>query len=138
MKNYYFIAGILFIVFSCATKKAANFDKTVSTTDTIRISNEDLEYEVIIIDAGFNGWLATYGKNRNFYTQNYMKQRNIIWVTQWNQNVITGRQAELFLMSIDYDYSIDYGFEVDYLLYNYLTYFQLTNNIQLGGFKARL
>jgi hypothetical protein len=67
-----------------------------------------------------------------------MEQRNQMWVMQWNQNVMTGQQRNLFEMTINYDPNIDYGYEVNYLLFNYLTYFQLTNNIQLGGFSARL
>jgi len=138
MKKYYFIAVILFIVFSCASKKAANFDKTLSNSDTIRIANDALEYEVLIIDVGFSGWLAGYARPRNFYNQNYMEQRNLIWINQWNQNVVSGRSRELFEMTINFDSNIDYGYEVNYLIFNYLTYFQITNNIQLGGFKARL
>lgn len=138
MKKYYLIAIILFFVIACGTKKTSTFDKTTVKNDTIRIANDALEYEVIIIDAGFNSWLASYGKPRNFYTQNYMEQRNRTWVSQWNQNVISGPRRDLFEMNINYDFNTDYGYEVNYLLYNYLTYFQLTNNIQLGGFRARL
>jgi len=41
-------------------------------------------------------------------------------------------------MSIDYQNNIDYGYEVNYMLFNYLSYFQLTNNIRLGGFAPRI
>lgn len=138
MKKYYIIVVALFLAIACGIKKSTTFDTTISKSDTIRIANDELEYEVIIIDPGFNSWLATYAKSRNYYTQNYMEQRNRIWVNQWNQNVISGPRRDLFEMSINYDTNTDYGYEVNYLLYNYLTYFQLTNNIQLGGFKARL
>ena len=67
-----------------------------------------------------------------------MADRNQSWVMQWNQNVVSGIRKDLFEMSINYNNSTDYGYEVNYLLYNYLTYFQLTNNIQLGGYSARL
>lgn len=138
MKKYYLIAIILFFVVACGTKKATTFDKSTSKNDTIRIANDALEYEVLIIDAGFNSWLASYAKPRNFYTQNYMEKRNRTWISQWNQNVISGPRRDLFEMTINYDNNTDYGYEVNYLIYNYLTYFQLTNNIQLGGFSARL
>lgn len=138
MKKYYIIAITLFLLVSCGTTKNATYNKKSVKNDTIRIANDELQYEVIIIDAGFNGWLATYAKPRNYYTQNYMEQRNRVWVSQWNQNVIAGPRKDLFEMTIDYNTTTDYGYEVNYLLYNYLTYFQLTNNIQLGGFNARL
>ncbi|CAM4070962.1 DUF6146 domain-containing protein [Flavobacterium antarcticum] len=138
MKKHFVIIVALFFAVACGTKKTTTFDTGTSKNDTIRIANDELEYEVIIIDAGFNGWLASYAKPRNYYTQNYMEQRNRLWVNQWNQNVISGPRRDLFEMTINYQSNIDYGYEVNYLLYNYLTYFQLTNNIQLGGFKARL
>lgn len=138
MKKYYIIIVSLFLVVSCGTTKSTTLNKNNGKNDTIRIANDELEYEVIIIDAGFTGWLATYAKPRNYYTQTYMEQRNRVWVSQWNQNVISGPRKDLFEMTIDFDNRTDYGYEVNYLLYNYLTYFQLTNNIQLGGFNARL
>lgn len=138
MKKYFVIIVALFFAVACGTKKTTTFDSNTSKNDTIRIANDELEYEVIIIDAGFNGWLASYAKPRNYNSQSYMEQRNRLWVNQWNQNVISGPRRDLFEMTINYQSNIDYGYEVNYLLYNYLTYFQLTNNIQLGGFKARL
>ena len=138
MKKQYIILIALFVVLACGTQKNTGFDKATAVNDTIRIANAKLEYEVIIIDPGFSSWLAGYAKPRNYYGQNYMEQRNRIWVTQWNQNVSSGTKPNLFEMSINFDTNTDYGYEVNYLLYNYLTYFQLTNNIQLGGFRARL
>lgn len=138
MKKYYIISIALFLVLACGTQKTDSFDKKTAFNDTIRIANPKLEYEVIIIDSGFSGWLAGYAKPRNYYSQNYMEQRNRIWITQWNQNVSSGIKRNLFEMSINFNTNTDYGYEVNYLLYNYLTYFQLTNNIQLGGFRARL
>ena len=137
MKKYFILVFGLILLFSCGTKKTS-VDRSTSKNDTIRIANDELEYEVIIIDPGFNGWLPSYARPRNYYTQNFMEQRNQVWVNQWNQNVNSGQRPDLFEMSINYDPNTDYGYEVNYLLFNYLTYFQLTNNIQLGGFSARL
>lgn len=138
MKKQYLIIIALFIIVSCVTKKNAAFDSNNANNDTVRIANDALEYEVLIIDPGFNGWLVSYAKPRNYHSQHYMEQRNRVWITQWNQNAISGQRRELFEMTINYDNTIDYGYEVNYLIYNYLTYFQITNNIQLGGFSARL
>jgi hypothetical protein len=41
-------------------------------------------------------------------------------------------------MQLNYQSNIDYGYEENYMLYNYLTYFQLTNKQQLGSFPARI
>lgn len=141
MKNLIYIGVILSVIFGCTgTKNTANktfkqTDKAVQN-DTIRIANEELEYEVIIIDPGFNSWFYSYAKPRDFYSQQYLEARNRVWVTEWNTRANQGKR--LFDMSIDYQNNINYGYEVNYMLYNYLTYFQLTNNIKLGGFVPRI
>lgn len=143
MKNLFYTIFLLTTVISCSTTKnnssvAANKNIKTTANDTVRIANDELEYEIIIIDPGFNSWLASTAKPRNYYSQSYMESRNQVWVNQWNQNVISNRLPNLFEMRINYDNNINYGYEVNYLLFNYLTFFQITNNIQLGGFTARI
>lgn len=144
MKNYIPIAIVLFtvIVFGCksTTKPMAqnNIDKPLS--DTVRIVNKALEYEVTIIDPGFNSWLQSTARPRGFYTQSHLESRNIPWIIEWNNRARspkTNRDRELFLMEVNYQNGIDYGYEVNYLIYNYLVYFQIKNNIRLGGFTPR-
>ena len=143
MKNFISFIIVALVILSCSSiKNTSPKDKgSASTTknDTIRIANDELEYEVIIIDPGFSSWLASRARPRNYYSQDYMEARNRTWVTNWNINVNSNnRNRDLFEMSINYDNTIDYGYEVNYLLFNYLTYFQITNNIQLGGFSPRI
>jgi hypothetical protein len=62
MKNYIYIAGIILAVITCTSSKSiiSKSDQAISTqNDTIRIANDELEYEVIIIDPGFNTWLVS-------------------------------------------------------------------------------
>ena len=108
------------------------------TSDTIRIANDSLEYEVIIIDSGFNSWLYGNAKPRGFYSESYLENRNQIYVTEWNNRVMQPqRYNNLYEMQINYDRNIHYGYEVNYLIYNYMIYFQITNKQQLGGFVPR-
>jgi len=141
MKNLVF-AGILLWIVSCTSTKPpmSSSEGNAAVSDTVRIANEELQYEVIIIDGGFNTWLATNARPRNYYSQPYLENRNRTWVIEWNNRVRfpRGREVNLFQMPIDYQNGIDYGYEVNYLLYNYLTYFQITNNIALGGFTPRI
>ncbi|MBD3581492.1 hypothetical protein HC229_03155 [Flavobacterium sp. D33] len=111
-----------------------------SKSDTIRIANDSLEYEILIIDPGFNSWMLTNGRDRGFYSQSYLEGRNIPWVTEWNIRARSPRnfQGDLYTMEIDYRPGINYGYEVNYLLFNYLTYFQLTKDQRLGGPIPRL
>ena len=134
-------AAVLLMVIACNTQKsipttADNTNKAVS--DTVRIANDELEYEVIIIDAGFSSWMLTNARPRGHYTQGYMEMRNRTWVNEWNNRTRNPRYANIFQMPIDYQSSINYGYEVNYLLFNYLTYFQIKNNIKLGGYVPRI
>lgn len=116
------------------TGKAKNEIAGTHANDTVRIANDSLEYEVIIIDPGFNSWLLGRAKPRGYYGEPYLKNKNLFWVNEWNVRVSNPqRYGDLYQLRIDYDPRIDYGYEVNYLLYNYLVYFQITNNQKLGG-----
>jgi len=140
------IVVIFFAIFSvlmaCNSSKAQKTfeDKPKLESDTIRISNEEIEYDVIIIDGGFTSWFNSYARPRNYYTQSYLEARNRIWVLEWNRRAMLPSQynPNLYEMTINYQAGTDYGFEVNYMIYNYLVYFQLTNKQQLGGFVPRI
>ncbi len=142
MKTLLPVIAILLSVIACkAPASRTVVDRSnAPVTDTVRIANDELQYEVIIIDPGFNTWLTMNARPRNFYSQQYMEVRNIAWVQEWNNRFRIGgaRNNELFSMPIDYQAGIDYGYEVNYLIFNYLTYFQIKNNVRLGGFVPRI
>lgn len=131
---------ILITALGCSTsnmqEKKFSKPENLTTNDTVKIANEELEYEVIIIDPGFNSWYLSYARPRNYYSQNYLEARNRDWVIGWNNLFMRG--SRIIDMSIDYQNNTNYGYEVNYLIYNYLTYFQLTNKIKLGGFVPRI
>ncbi len=142
MKAYISILTIVFIsLLSCnSSKETITNEKPHLQSDTIRIANDEIEYEVIIIDGGFTSWFNSRAKPRSYYTQSFLEARNQFWVLEWNRraNLPTVYNSNLYEMPINYETTIDYGFEVNYMIYNYLTYFQLTNKQQLGGFPARI
>jgi len=141
MKTYMItILASLAISYSC--KSQTTISETVKTdetdvataNDTVRIANEELEYEIVIIDPGFNTWLASRAQPRGYYSQTHLETKNKFWVVEWNIRARQPQQyGDMYLMEIDYRPEIDYGYEVNYMLYNYLVYFQLTNNQRLGG-----
>lgn len=139
-KNALFILFFIVIIVACSSKKTitTSAETTAISGDTLRIANEKLEYEVIIIDAGFNSWFVRFARPREFYQQSFLETRNRFWILEYNRRVNNLQyNRELYEMNINYESNIDYGFEVNYLLYNYLLYFQLTNKQQLGGYVAR-
>lgn len=143
MKNLLFIALFLVLLISCTTTKSgvsANATAASKTSDTVRIANDSLEYEVIIIDPGFKSWLNSQAKPRGFYTEDYLEGRNRIYVAEWNNRALQPQRfnPNLYEMQINYNYNIHYGYEVNYLIYNYFIYFQITYKQQLAGFVPRL
>jgi hypothetical protein len=142
MKSIIFFLLSLFLLTYCASPNSRPLSQQKEssiTGDTIKIANEELEYEVIIIDAGFNSWFLTQARPRNFYSQSYLESRNRAWVMEYNLRTMQPQRfsPNLYLMSIDYQSNIDYGYEVNYMLFNYLVYFQQVNNQPLGMFMAR-
>lgn len=108
--------------------------------DTIEIKSDKTEYEIIIIEPGFNTWLASIARPEGYYEQNYLENRNRILVLEWNQRVLQPLRyrPNLYEMQINYEPNIDYGYEVNYKLYNYFVYFQRKYNQRLGPFLPRI
>ncbi|SFN68339.1 hypothetical protein SAMN04487989_102414 [Bizionia echini] len=128
MKLPWSILITLCLFASCKTPESVSQNSETQVTenqDTIKLVNDELEYEVIIIEAGFDSWMARRAKPKNFYTQSFLEARNIQYVTEWNNRVVSSRyNNNLYEMSINYQQGIDYGFEVNYLLYHYFVFFE--------------
>ncbi|MFT6748604.1 MAG: hypothetical protein ACI9XR_000986 [Flavobacterium sp.] len=146
MKKSIYVFLLLICLVACSTQnqitttseeKSANIPNKIS--DTVRIANDKLEYEVIIYEPGFGAWLATRARPRNFYSESYLKGRNRIWVAEWNNRTLQPLRFDpnLYEMQINYEYQTDYGYEVNYMIYNYLIFFQQTYKQSLGGFVPR-
>lgn len=137
----------IYMASSCGTTKEAIvvseeekqvFDRQVA--DTVAIANEDVAYEIIIFEPGFNFWLQSIAKPKGYYSQSFLENRNQILVINWNQRVLQPLRygADLYQLQIDYNPSIDYGYEVNYKLYNYFVYFQRKYNQRLGPWLPRV
>lgn len=143
MKNFILLGLLLAFMIGCSSSKNGTIvsknESTASVSDTIRIANSDLEYEVIIIDPGFSSWLVSHSKPIGYYSESYLESRNRIYIREWNNRVLQPFQynPNLYEMQINYDNNIHYGYEVNYLIYNYMQYFQITNKQQLTGFVPR-
>jgi hypothetical protein len=142
MKTYIFtISFLLLFIFSCKTSNGVilndNNDSKINS-DTIRIANDALEYEIIIIDGGFTSWFNTFARPRGFYSQSYLEVRNRFWVIEYNNRANNPTvYSNIYEWPINYTSNVDYGYDVNYMLYNYLVYFQLQHKQNLGGYSPR-
>lgn len=139
MKKLLFIGLVLAFVIGCTSTKNTVASNSTKVSDTLRIANDDLEYEVIIIEPGFNSWLASTARPRGYYSESYMESRNRIYVQEWNSRAMQPQRfdSNLYEMQINYERNIHYGYEVNYLIYNYFIYFQMHYKQQLSGFVPR-
>lgn len=130
MKNIFLFLTIVILIFACNSSKDIAKIKSQTTQikagDTIKISGDNLEYDVIIIEPGFSSYLFSTAKPKGFYTQNYMKNKNIRYVQEWNRRVLMPSRynSDLYEMDINYRQDIDYGYDVNYKIFNYFIYFQ--------------
>ena len=118
---YLIIIGI--VVSSCSTISKTSSEKELPE-GAVRIANEELEYEIIIIDNGFDIYLQTIAKPANFYSQDYYETKNYRYVVEWNIRAEQPMRynSNIYENRIDYKSTIDYGLDVNYKLYNYFKF----------------
>jgi len=117
----YLIMG-MFIIGCSTTSKTT---KSESLPDgAVRIANEELEYEIIIIDIGFETYLISIAKPASYYSQEYYENWNRRYVIEWNIRAQDPFRfdSSIYENQIDYQPHIDYGLDVNYKLYNYFKF----------------
>jgi hypothetical protein len=133
--NYLSVLVVIVVISSCgsnrSTSTTTNDSNTVSN-DTVRIANDSLKYEIIIIEPGFNSWLVTQPP-RGYRSKSSMDISNDFAVTTYNLRANNPLQynVNLYPLRIDYDRDVDYGYEVTFLLFNYFKFFEQRYNQRL-------
>ncbi|QTE23881.1 DUF6146 family protein [Polaribacter cellanae] len=129
---------LLLTIFSCCFWACGS--SPIKKQDTqeeqpVVIANDSLEYEIIIIDPGFNLFLNSVAQPEGFYTQQYLEARNRVWVTTWNIRAQNPSRFNnnIYENIIDYQPNINYGYEVNYKLFNYFLFAQRKYKMNLGG-----
>lgn len=133
MKNLLFVLVLGLIIYSCGSSRDRDFNQNASTAisnDTIRIANDSLEYEIIIIEPGFSLFINSIARPRGYHSQSYLENKNRFLVQEYNTRVSNPFRynPNLYLQQINYEPNIDYGYEVNYLLYNYFVFFSTEYN----------
>ena len=92
--------------------------------EVVVIANDSLEYEIIIMDQGFQTYLNSIAKPMWYYSESYYIIKNKFYVTEWNIRVREPYryQPAIYEQRIDYDPNANYGMEVNYKLYNYFKF----------------
>lgn len=102
--------------------------------DTLVVAEDSLEYELIVIDPGFEVWLINK-PSIWYHTNDYYRSRNNLYVSEWNHRYMNPLYyGDIYESYIDYSQDIDYGVELNYKLYYYFKYFEETNHVKLLPF----
>ncbi len=128
MKKSVFIILALLFLFHIDGLAQSKSEKYKTKSDTISV--DSLEYRLIVLDPGFETWLATQ-KPESFYSKDYYEQKNRLYVAEWNYRYMTLRNDGLYDSYIDYHPNVDYGLDLNYKLYYYFRYFEEKNHVRL-------
>lgn len=119
------IFTIFFALISCRSSYTSMEDKPKGSN--IVESKNGEEYELIIIDPGFDQWFATNKRPVSFHELSYYENQNQRYAQAWNQKVsqqgLYGPNYP-FENRIDYDPTKSYGLELNYKLYYYFKYIE--------------
>jgi len=130
MKKTVFIILVILVAIQTEgfSQKKRERERERIKADTVSV--DSLEYRLIIMDPGFETWLATKPE-KDFYSNEYYAQKNRFYVTEWNQRYVNSRYKGLYDTYIDYNLNTDYGLDINYKLYYYFKYFEETNHVKL-------
>jgi len=127
-----------FLIIGCGTQnKAVTAVDGMEKEEPVRIANDSLEYEVIIIDIGFTNYLNTVAFPMDFYSESFLETRNRFYVIEWNNRARNATQFDpnVYENVINYQPNINYGLEVNYKLFWYFQFAQRKYNMRLSNFR---
>lgn len=123
MSKIIIIILAVFAIGGCAPKVTSN--KDVPKGENIVINGEDdEEYDLTIIDSGFQSWFSSYAKPINYYSKSYYESQNRRYVSSWNELYQRTAGAGPFGNYVDYRFTEDYGLELNYELFWYFKYIE--------------
>ncbi|MDO9339389.1 MAG: DUF6146 family protein [Bacteroidales bacterium] len=128
MKKTVFIILVILAAIQTDGFSQRKKDRYKVKADTVTV--DSLEYKLIVLDPGFDVWLATK-PSKEFYSKEYYEQKNRLYVSEWNNRYMTSRNNGRYETYIDYNSNTDYGLDLNYKLYYYFKYFEETNKVKL-------
>lgn len=129
MRILFLCIFVLGVLTSCATKIPQN----QTNNELVFEENEEGDYEIIVLDTQYEYFLSAIAKPKNFHTENYYKNRNIIYVNEWNarHNRAFAFDSNLYEVYIDYKPQVDYGLEFEYRLFNFFKFIEWKYKVDL-------
>lgn len=103
-------------------------------TDTLRLVKTDgREYDLIVLDPGYETYLKSIARPEWYHTNTFYKTQNQFYVAEWNRRHDNPMQydPDFYATYIDYRPDIEYGLRLNYKLYNYFQFIRYRYGIRL-------
>ncbi len=134
MKNLILIIFLIVIPFNSFAQNTTKSEKEESVMKPEK--NEDGEWELIVIDTQFDYFLNAIAKPISQYSENFLKSRNTMLVTEWNSYYNSGKYRNVIESSIDYDPREKYGIKFEYKLYQVFAYVSWNYKLKMNGLST--
>lgn len=123
-----------FSLLSCA------LPSTIKHNELKIASNEDGEYDIEVLDSGFEAFLATKAFPKDYFTESYLKQRNLVLVHNWNarHNQPHVYNPNVYEVYIDYNPQINYGLNFEWKLFNFFMFVEWQTGERIDGMEPRI
>lgn len=121
----------------CASQKSVE-GKAPETRVSALEQEDSTQYELVVLDPGFDTFLATLTYGKDYYSDAYYQSWNIRYVQEWNyrcQNPL--RYGSFFDTEIPYNPQLNYGLEFNYRLYHYFLFIEKQYGVTLIHRKGK-
>ncbi|MPQ46289.1 hypothetical protein GCQ56_04645 [Marinifilum sp. N1E240] len=129
MKNLILILFISLIIGACSSYSSLNKSETQKVETAEAIIKDSTEYELLILDIGFESWFATRNTSSTAHSNSYYRNWNQQYISEWNRLHTQGHPY--FENYIDYSPFEKYGFDINYKLYHYFLFVEDKTGITL-------
>ncbi len=131
LTNYLIVSISIILLASCGSISKNKQDSLKE--EPVVIKNDSVEYEITIIDPGFNNFLVTVARPPGYHSQIFLENKNRFYVSIWNSRVNNPARfnPNIYENIILYDPHVDYGYDVNYKLFNYFEFAQQKYRMRL-------
>ena len=95
--------------------------------------NEDGEWDLDVLDTNYNYFFSAVARPMDFYSESFLRSRNTLLVTEWNNYFYSGRYRDVIESSIQYDPNENYGKTFDYKLYQVFVFVRWKYGLKMNG-----
>lgn len=124
MKTIFIFLVSLSINFCFAQNDSTSIEIATEVSDTV-------QYELIIIEPGFDAWFATNRKPIWYHEETYYKNYNQLYLNEWNNRVRSIEYDVPYDNIIHYDYLTEYGKDLEFTLYWYFKFMEHKYDMKL-------